>query len=221
MAFKLWHLLLFFWFSEIRGRSGGEAAGSFFPHPHLVPVKISDNSWYPQFGPDFSERQSRPFSKTTEHHFCLFVLCVFFVVFSIRHVLCSYTTSWASFLPPSSPPFAALSTFWKLLVNPSIPWDTIPYIGLFIFLPVCPGGGYWSKLKKQCFPHVTSQISPVSHWSFTLSFDFTLELTIGMTAFYSSQIGSSLACDHRLRLCTCAPVGLASWHMVSPLLLVK
>lgn len=63
------------------GGGGGQAAGSFLPHPHSVPSKISDNSWSPQFGPDFSRGKADHFPKLrTQYHFlvCLFFLCIFF-----------------------------------------------------------------------------------------------------------------------------------------------
>ena len=63
-------------------------------HPsHLVLTEISDNSWYPQFGPDLSEAKQT----ISQNYIAPFLSICSFWFFSVICVVCSHATSEPGF----------------------------------------------------------------------------------------------------------------------------
>ena len=80
----MWHLVLFFRFSEMGVEVVGKQQATSFPTPIQFLQRDQITAGVLNVA-HISLRQSRPFSKTTQHHFCLFVLSmrVFFpLIFS-------------------------------------------------------------------------------------------------------------------------------------------
>lgn len=106
------------------------------PAPIWFLQKISDNSWYPQFGPDFSKRQSRPFSRSKLHNFCLYLyFYFFFFFFQLDRFYILNTNSQVCFFLPS------LFSVWSGSYTEVFPFPGMLFHHSLFPASVCPDDG--------------------------------------------------------------------------------